>query len=51
MMNADEISAGATICTVSDAKFTDALTPGISLRVRSTVFTQEEQVIPETEYV
>jgi hypothetical protein len=46
-----EISAGARMCTVSDAKFTEAFTPGISLSVRSIVLTQEEQVIPETEYV
>jgi hypothetical protein len=51
MICSAEISAGARICTVSDAKFTEAFTPGISLSVRSIVLTQEEQVIPETEYV
>jgi hypothetical protein len=44
-------SAGAKICTVSVAKLTLALTPLIELSDFSTVFTQEEQVIPETENV
>jgi hypothetical protein len=44
-------SAGAKICTVSVAKLTLALTPLIALSDFSTVFTHEEQVIPETENV
>jgi hypothetical protein len=49
MICSAETSDGARICTVSDAKLTEAFTPGISLSVRSIVLTQEEQVIPETE--
>lgn len=44
-------SGGAKMCTVSVAKLTLALTPSISFKVFSIVFTQEEQVIPETEKV
>jgi hypothetical protein len=44
-------SAGARRCRVSEAKFTDAETPGISLTARSTLFTQELHVIPEIENV
>ena len=44
-------SEGARTCNVSDAKFTEADTPGISLTARSMVLTHDEQVIPVKEYV
>jgi hypothetical protein len=44
-------SAGAKIWTVSVAKLTLALTPLMELSEFSMEFTQEEQVIPETENV
>jgi hypothetical protein len=44
-------SAGAKMWTVSVAKLTLALTPLIEFKVFSTEFTQEEQVIPDTENV
>jgi hypothetical protein len=39
------------MCAVSVAKFTVALTPSIELRAFSTVFTQDEHVIPSIERV
>ena len=44
-------SIDVSMCTVSDAKLTEAFTPSISLRVLSIEFTQDEHVMPDTEYV
>ena len=42
---------GASRCRVSDAKFTEAETPGSSFTARSILLTHELQVIPEIEKV
>ncbi len=42
---------GASKCRVSDAKLTDADTPGISLTARSILLTHELHVMPEIENV
>ena len=49
MMTSVGSSSGASTCTVSLAKLTDARTPVSVLSARSTDATQEEQVIPVTE--
>ena len=43
-----ETSSSALTCTDSVAKLTVALTPGIEFSDPSTLFTQEEQVMPLT---
>ena len=42
---------GASTCRVSEAKFTEAETPGSSFTARSILLTHELQVIPEIEKV
>ena len=51
MISSGDKSDGPSTCTVSEAKLTEADTPGSSLSLVSMVFTHEEHVIPLTEKV